>query len=385
MAPKQIDCFEINWKFWKFLGIWSENKPHRYYKYYSKIFITFFVILYDVLYTINFYFVPRQLDLIIGEMLFYLTELSVLSKVFTFIIMRHKLKIIFEILESDAFQTDTEEELKILHRAKVFIKRYWKIVALVSITANLTHISSPLLKNLIFKVELVLPVCSYSFLSESFLKTFEYPLYFYQIVGIHFHMLYNLNIDTYFLGLMILIIAQLDILNVKFRNLKSGKDHTQLNESIMGLNKNLDHYNEIERFCSLVQNIFSFTLFVQFSMASCIICVCLFSFTLSVPVEYYIFLATYMFIMIIQIMVPCWFGSRIMDKSILLSSAIYNCDWTSNSKDFKINMRLFVERANKPLSITGGKMFSLSLATFTSIMNSAYSFFTLLRYIQTRE
>lgn len=247
MAPKQIDCFEINWKFWKFLGIWSENKPHRYYKYYSKIFITFFVILYDVLYTINFYFVPRQLDLIIGEMLFYLTELSVLSKVFTFIIMRHKLKIIFEILESDAFQTDTEEELKILHRAKVFIKRYWKIVALVSITANLTHISSPLLKNLIFKVELVLPVCSYSFLSESFLKTFEYPLYFYQIVGIHFHMLYNLNIDTYFLGLMILIIAQLDILNVKFRNLKSGKDHTQLNESIMGLNKNLDHYNEIER------------------------------------------------------------------------------------------------------------------------------------------
>lgn len=34
------------------------------------------------------------------------------------------------------------------------------------------------------------------------------------------------------------------------------------------------------RFCSLVQDVFSITLFVQFGVASCIICVCLFKFTL---------------------------------------------------------------------------------------------------------
>ncbi|KOB67927.1 Odorant receptor [Operophtera brumata] len=85
-------------------------------------------------------------------------------------------------------------------------------------------------------------------------------------------------------------------------------------------------------------------------MASCIICFCLFRFTLS----------------------------------RLLSAAIYNCDWIPRTRQFKSSLRLFVERANKPLSITGGKMFPISLETFTSVMNSAYSFFTLLCHMQSR-
>lgn len=112
------------------------------------------------------------------------------------------------------------------------------------------------------------------------------------------------------------------------------------------------------------------------------------------PVQYYFFLATYMAMMIIQILVPCWFGTRIMNtvslhynehhnihkkssqfqsnkktsfQSNLLSIAVYNCDWTPRTRQFKSNLRLFVERANRPLSITGAKMFPLSLVTFTSV------------------
>ncbi|KAI8438279.1 hypothetical protein MSG28_010864, partial [Choristoneura fumiferana] len=59
--------------------------------------------------------------------------------------------------------------------------------------------------------------------------------------------------------------------------------------------------------------------------------------------------------------------------SQLLSSAVYNCNWTAKSRYFKSSLRLFAERANKPLSITAGKMFPLSLTTFTSTLGKEKS------------
>ncbi|XP_072938115.1 odorant receptor 67c-like [Epargyreus clarus] len=211
----------------------------------------------------------------------------------------------------------------------------------------------------------------------------------------HFIMLYDVNIDTFILGLMVFIIAQLEILKEKLTNITphfndEAKQSVNINKPqrdemfLLKLNKAVIHYHEVTKFCCLVEEVFSISLFAQFGMASGIICICLFRFTMPAPWQYYIFLATYITVMVVQIMVPSWFGTRIMEKSCALSHAIYSCDWTPRSKEFKSSMRLFVERANRPLSITGWKMFPLSLTTFTSIMNSAYSFYTLLRHMQSR-
>ncbi|XP_045528016.1 odorant receptor 46a-like isoform X2 [Pieris brassicae] len=271
--------------------------------------------------------------------------------------MREKITQLLSILKSDLFQPENEKERHILYKANKFIITYWRIVAVVSFTSNITHVTSPLLLHLIFGAPLSPPVCSYSFLPENTTHTFIYPIYFYQTIGIHFHMLNNVNVDTFILGLMILVMAQLDILAVKLENVTNmpsaiNHDRSQCTDAernlILKLNSSLERYNEVTKFCELIEEVFSVSLFVQFSIASAVICVCLFRFTLS----YY------------------------------LSFAIYSSDWTPQPRDFKRNMRIFVERASRPLSITGLKMFPMSLSTFTSIMNSAYSFFTLLRNME---
>ncbi|KAJ8736488.1 hypothetical protein PYW08_007144 [Mythimna loreyi] len=386
MEPHQIDCFKIQMKFWKFLAIWPSDDDSRSYSYYSKAFIIIFVFVYYFFFSINFYFLPRRLDIFIDDLMFYFTDCSVLSKVLTFLLMREKIVAILDVLESEIFQPNDDEGRAIIVKAKKFNIMYYKAVAFVSVTSNGTLLS-PLLVHFIKGSALLFPVCSYGFFSESFRNMFVYPLYFYQSVGITFHMLYNLNVDTFFLGLLVFIIAQLEVLDVKLRKVTdenklddADKENIDKNkEAVMKINKCIVHFDEVGKFCDLVEEVFSVTLFVQFGMASCIICVCLMRFTMPAPMDYFLFLGTYMCVMILQIMVPCWYGTRIMDKSSLLAFSIYNCDWTSTSRQFKSNMRLFVERTNKPLSITGGKMFCLSLPAFTSIMNSAYSFFTLLQ------
>ncbi|KAI8438281.1 hypothetical protein MSG28_010864, partial [Choristoneura fumiferana] len=194
--------------------------------------------------------------------------------------------------------------------------------------------------------------------AENTTQAFIYPLYWYQALSMHFHMLCNVNIDTFILGVLILAISQLDILDGKLRRVTEKELNTgerkvvgevptvvavAYDEAMMKLKQSIVHFDELGKF------------------------------TLPAPWQYFIFLATYMFIMIIQIL------------SQLLSSAVYNCNWTAKSRYFKSSLRLFAERANKPLSITAGKMFPLSLTTFTSIINTAYSFFTLLRYMQSRQ
>ncbi|XP_063616830.1 odorant receptor 2a-like [Cydia splendana] len=395
MRPlRQIDCFKVNMKCWKLLAIWPPNDKHSYYRYYQMFFTTF-ILLNNLLATINFIFLPRQLDMFIDEMIFYFTELAVTSKLLTFIFMREKILKILSILESDMFQPESENGLKAIDKAKKFNVRYFKIVAVVSATAHISHIVPPILLHFILHVKLELLVCNFSFLSDDTKQKFIYPLYEFQALYMHSQVVCNISIDTFVLGILIYAIAQLDILDDNLRRVTDKNEIvTRADDSIQRaekenalkkLNDSIIHYGELGQFCDLVQDVFSIILFVQFGVASCIICVVLFRFTLPAPLQYFIFLGSYMIVMILQILVPCWFGTRMQDKSQQLSQAVYDCDWTAKSRYFKSSMRLFVERANKPLTITAGKMFPLSLTTFTSIMNSSYSFFTLLRHMQSRQ
>lgn len=257
----QTDCFNFNIKFWKFLGIWPANSFSRYYKYYSRGFVMTFQIFYNLLFTINFYYLPRHLDTFIEETIFYFTEIAVMSKVLTFYFMHDKIIEIFIKLQCDIFQPTTDNGMKVIENATKFIVRYRKIFTVVSFTSSVALLLTPIIAHLLMSVDLVLPICSYSFLSEEIKKNFIYPIYLYQSIGMLFHMLYNMNIDTFFLGVLIFIIAQLEILAEKLRNItdelhlkKTDETNRQCEtianddkELIWRLNKAIIHYDEVSK------------------------------------------------------------------------------------------------------------------------------------------
>lgn len=203
----------------------------------------------------------KNLDNFIEEMIFYFTELSVMSKALTFMLMKERIKRILETLDGEMFQPKNEVEMQLITTAKNFNVKYWKIVAVVSYCSHIFHVVSPFIFHFLLQVPLILPVCSYSFLPERFTETFLYPLYIYQGLGIHMNMLYNINIDTFFLGLMILIIAQLKILEQKLMTVtdicKKRKNnnflypkvgHRSSEKNIINqLNKSIIHYGEVAK------------------------------------------------------------------------------------------------------------------------------------------
>lgn len=243
MSLKLTDCYSINNKFWKIFGV-HPNIHSNIYMWYSRIVLFVFIYFHDMVNTVNFYFLPSDLDLFIEEAIFYFTELSIMSRVLTFGFNRESISKLLTVLDSDHFQPDTEKGLEIITGAMNFNVKYWKILAYMSYFSHGVHILSPLIAHFGFSVPLYLPLCSYSFLTDSTKETYIYPLYIYQCLGMQWHMQCGVNIDSFLVGLMIFVIAQLEVLEHKLVTLadvpkisKTGKRNSSSIDEIQFVKK----------------------------------------------------------------------------------------------------------------------------------------------------
>nr|ARO70509.1 Odorant Receptor 27-2 [Dendrolimus punctatus] len=373
---------------WKLFAIWPGKTPSRLYKYYTYLYLFATLFAYNILLTVNLIYTPFKIDMLIREVIFNFTEIVVTSKVIMVLVKRNKIVEILDLLDSEEFQ-DTNESSSIVGDSK---KTYTRSYLMYAITSNISYFSqviAPVFVNLIFGSSLTteLPICNYYFLSDESRKNYFVFWFIYQAVGMYGHMTYNVTIDSFLAGLLLMTETQMRVINYKLTNLnkevKHGTDDKANEDKEMSkLKKCLRHYDLVLKYCSQVQNLINVTIFIQFGIGSVIICVTLCALLLPSKMETMIFMVTYFMAMTMQIFVPGWLGTKIRHESQQLVFAAYNTDWISRSKSFKRNIMIFVERANIPIQMTGLKMFPLSLVTFTSIMKTAYSLFTLIRNVQ---
>jgi odorant receptor len=83
--------------------------------------------------------------------------------------------------------------------------------------------------------------------------------------------------------------------------------------------------------------------------------------------------------MTLQIFLPCYFGSELSFASGKLSTALFGSEWIECDKEIKSMMKIFMENAKKEIKISAFNVFHVNLATFTTIGNSAYSYYTVLK------
>ncbi|XP_049794297.1 odorant receptor Or2-like [Schistocerca nitens] len=86
----------------------------------------------------------------------------------------------------------------------------------------------------------------------------------------------------------------------------------------------------------------------------------------------------------LQIFMYCWGGHSIMEKAEELSQAAYNSAWVDRAANFKSSMRVLMCRGQKPLLLNAGGIYPVNRASFVSLMNAAYSYYTLLRQLNGR-
>ncbi|PSN49007.1 Odorant receptor 68 [Blattella germanica] len=76
-----------------------------------------------------------------------------------------------------------------------------------------------------------------------------------------------------------------------------------------------------------------------------------------------------------------WFGGELLEESAQTLNAAYHCEWYSTDMKFRQNLRLMMERAKRPVKLTAGGFSLLTLESFASVVQSSYSYFTMLKAV----
>jgi hypothetical protein len=85
--------------------------------------------------------------------------------------------------------------------------------------------------------------------------------------------------------------------------------------------------------------------------------------------------------MVLEIFLPCYFGSELSAASSKLSTALFGSKWIESDEKLKSTMKIFMENVKKEIKVSAFGVFHVNLLTFTTIINSAYSYYNILKRI----
>ncbi|XP_037025628.1 odorant receptor 94a-like [Bradysia coprophila] len=97
--------------------------------------------------------------------------------------------------------------------------------------------------------------------------------------------------------------------------------------------------------------------------------------------EHFVHLLVFLYF-IADIFMITYFGNEIMLSSNRLSYNLFESNWYNQPQSTKMCIIIFGEHLKQPQAIVIGKLYPLTLETFTKILNSAYSMFNILKNIK---
>ncbi|KAJ4427317.1 hypothetical protein ANN_24937 [Periplaneta americana] len=135
------------------------------------------------------------------------------------------------------------------------------------------------------------------------------------------------------------------------------------------LKRVIQNHQEVISFVGEVQDVLSEGILVQFVVL--ILGLCLSAFLATIPdmdPNIRIKFGTIVVSSICQLLLPCWFGQRIINESERIEEVVYDCGWEDRNTDYKTKVAIMLMRSQSPLHVTVGKFAILSLETWLQVV-----------------
>ncbi|CAO1409430.1 unnamed protein product [Diamesa tonsa] len=187
-----------------------------------------------------------------------------------------------------------------------------------------------------------------------------------------------ISTDLLYCSILTLLCMEFDILKKNFEEIQV-KD---AKKSFQEMKKLVSVHIDLIEFVTTMEDIFSVSLLINFIGSTMIICLVGFQASalnsISLPmVKFCLFLLTGL----IQILLLCYYGEKLIESSVGVADGVYNGNWYEGDENMKKSMKLIIIRAQRPQCLTTFKFSKVSLSSFSLVLSSSYSYFTLLRTI----
>uniref|UniRef100_A0A182QB51 Odorant receptor n=1 Tax=Anopheles farauti TaxID=69004 RepID=A0A182QB51_9DIPT len=130
-----------------------------------------------------------------------------------------------------------------------------------------------------------------------------------------------------------------------------------------------------------INEIFSPILLVQLFTSTSIICVI--AFAASMPADggesQTMLMVLYLIAAIYQLFQFCWYGQRLQNESTALPLSVYDVEWELCAANFKSSQHILLLYSQRQIDMRAWSFSAMSLETFSTIIRSAASYFTVLQ------
>ncbi|RZC37729.1 7tm 6 domain containing protein [Asbolus verrucosus] len=365
----------------KIVGLWppgDEIYGYTFYTLYEILNVLFLQIGIIVFQTVNLFLNIDDLEVVTGTIFVLLMEMLAPIKSYTIIKNTGMLKQLMATINNDLFQPKNFQQRSLIQPNL----KAWKKTVATFWFFTLGWLFFLMLCPFFDKTvnEYRLPFLAWYPYSVKASPQYELS-YLHQFISVTTMSMVNVNIDSLIAALNMYIGAQFDILCDNLRNFydNSRDSPTDVEEK---LKKCINHHREILKFASYANKFYNWLIFEEFFVGGISIGLSMFQLTVVVPFssEFHSFIS-YSTAISVQVFMYCWFGNEIEVKSSKLPYAIFESDWTNLPPKIKKELLIFLIRVQQPLKMSAFGLFYLSLETFVKILRTSWSYFALLRQI----
>ncbi|XP_033218489.1 odorant receptor 4-like [Belonocnema kinseyi] len=186
--------------------------------------------------------------------------------------------------------------------------------------------------------------------------------------------------DTFAIVMMLQLCAQLEILKhriLKYPQLCMKEFPKNPRTEQRNLGKWIEHHNSLYIFAIKLNDVYSAVFFILLLSATLDVCTCTyFLATLRITSMKFWSMSVSLICIMFEIYLYCFQGSFLMEKSMDIRYAAYSMDWFLLSKTSRRDIIQIMRRSSKPITITGGSIFPLSIDTFNSEIFGGIKFYS---------
>nr|WBF90967.1 odorant receptor SameORX [Schistocerca americana] len=187
------------------------------------------------------------------------------------------------------------------------------------------------------------------------------------------------TLDAFFFTLIIYTAGQLRVLNLMARDLCARGSLQQMNARLADC---VSYHVHIERCVQRLGALVGPIVLGQFLADIVTISAATFVATVSEADSVWLLkFSSYLLAIAEQLLLYCWFGSDVATESERLQLAAYSSDWTAVPARFQKDLCILLSRGHRPLRLAAYKFYTISRETFLMLMNTAFSYYAVLRQL----
>ncbi|THK33015.1 odorant receptor 13a-like [Diachasma alloeum] len=187
--------------------------------------------------------------------------------------------------------------------------------------------------------------------------------------------------DTYFFGIAMHVCGQFEVLHMNVRCLDGTKDSLWRRQK---LNDFVRRHNHLLQLAHNFEETFNVIILAQVGVDTLLVCISGIALLMSLSSGDLVSISGLIiriYLLNVQLFMYSYVGEKLSTNAENLSVAVYNCPWYDMPRNIVKDMRFIIMRTNYRFNLTAGKLYSMNIENFKTMLTKIGSCFSVLRLV----